>query len=43
MPDDPAKSPPGKPLAIVLGVLAVVTLMVWIVVGFVGCKHAGWL
>lgn len=41
MPADPAKSPAGKPLAAVLGVLGVVTLMTWIVVAFVGCRHAG--
>ena len=41
MPDEPAKSAPGKPLLAVLRVLAGVTLLLWIIVAFVGCQHAG--
>ena len=40
MPSD-RSPPPGKPLAMVLGALVLVTLMVWLLVGYVGCKHAG--
>lgn len=38
---DSNKPQPGKPLAMVLGALALVTLIAWLLVGYAGCRHAG--
>ena len=38
---DPDPSKPAKPLAMVLGALALITLIVWLLVGYAGCRHAG--